>query len=248
MAKQRLSESLSSDITDIVADEYEVIESKVQAKVRTYSRRLAGYEKKAEAYDVICKYLRNGVTEVDEDDEKKVGAAYAKKLQQIVNLNKRLEDSKEVPELKKQVAELTRARDELQRQYDRLQSVYDKKIENLRKRYARAEFVQKKLQEIRDMPYAEFKAKTEDEDAFLKSTHYPPGEKRARRTEATDVYELYADIYSARQELERLSKEHKRRIDLILDNKDPDKPDNGSGEAKKPAEKGRVNKPKKRGK
>ena len=240
----KICAKFNSDISDILMATYAEAESKVVVKVQEFSRKIARYEKKAELYDIASRYLRNGTTKVSKTDQKKVGATYAKELEKIINFNKKLKKAKEAKDvssgLKRQVTNLTSAKKKLQAKYDELKLSYDKKAEKLEKKYAKAEFVQNRLKEIREMSDKDIEENMKDGNAFLRTTYF--GKKgKERPTEVTYILEQYIDSYKQNKEVEaaveaanEISKRHLERIDEILKVENPYKKDKASG---KPARK-----------
>ena len=213
-----------SGIEDLFADSYQKLEQVVARDYASYERQIASYKKKSQVIDIASRYLKNGTKTVSAADRKKVGATYAKKLEQVVAFNvkyqKASKSSKEVPGLKRQVKTLETAKSRLQTRYDDQKSKYDTRIANLQKKYAEAEFVKVQIAKLRGMSLREYQTnlRTEaSEKAFIESTYY-----NEKPTEVTYVLEDNIGLIKTKKRLEDMSEVFFARIDAIRKGKDPD--------------------------
>jgi hypothetical protein len=221
---QSLAKRLQASIENIVHSSYQEIEEVVQLDYDSYQRQIDSYKKKAQVVDIAARYLKNGTKAVSAGDRKKVGATYAKKLEQVVNFNKRYqkakESAKEASGLKRKVTTLENAKSRLQTRYDNQKKRYDARIANIQKKYDGAEFLKTQIAKLRGMSLREYQTKIKtdaSEKAFIESTHY-----NGKPTEVTYILQDNIGLIKTRNRIQTMKEIAIARINAVREGKDPD--------------------------
>lgn len=169
---KNVARKIASSIDGIVESGFQEVYDAVKSEYEPMKRQLDSYRKKAQAADIAIKYINERRLKVSRTDRKKVGPAYAKKLEQAVALNRRYKDA---VERAAKVSELEKEKAGFEAKLNQQKESYEKRIRELGNKYKEAEFVKNRWEELRVMPLREYETAMETEDSLRQleeSTYY----------------------------------------------------------------------------
>jgi len=246
--KGTLKEKLAAEFARLFDEYTEEVKRKVSSTFSGYLRQIEEYSKKAKVVDVALRYLKNGAVKISPKDKKELGEENIGLLVQVVDFNKRFSKAKSAPAKTKTVVEKTtdtteykkleQERNTLKELLQGQKTAYETKCSELEQQYGEADFVLKRLRELREMPLPQYEsalkamneqAQSESEaesnafEKLVKSTYY-----NDHPTEATHFVQDVFDLIIVRDELQEGIKSSLKDLDAILEGKSPDDSDSSS--------------------